>query len=503
MINSIQQAVVPHDQYQIELKLDYELLQGKRTHYQVETYIFVPRTLGISKETYPKRYFYNDLLNYIRFKTPTLILRDFETSPISPLADIRSTISLPGWVTDPELIQKLVGQLKLLAAMLKSAIREHIDHLRNQLETVSNETSVELVTNLVNEFLNATGQISESYRGLYADFSLPNVNEQVLTSYSFTDESISVLIEEGLVELLEEVNRHPDSDKLSKLYDSLCQRILEQTNYRRNKGYESILESDRDNEGYVYRTNILKKYASSVLYLSTDMQREGQRLEHMAQAIAAGVAMIFATATAFYFQSIYGNLTAPFFAALVVGYMFKDRIKEIGRSFFANQLHNILHDRRIAIYTQDRKHRIGLLREKMSILPEDGLPRRIREARDCDRYVQMDNDGLGESVIRYTKDIVLYADAIHETIGEGIEVNAINDIIRYDIRSLLSKMDNPVEQRLMLKNDQLVAVPTHKVYHVNLITKYASKQPKKDKTYRRHRLILNRSGIKRIEPVAL
>ena len=151
--------------------------------------------------------------------------------------------------------------------------------------------------------------------------------------------------------------------------------------------------------------------------------------------------MLFATATAFYFQSVYGHLTAPFFAALVVGYMFKDRIKEIGRSVFAAKLHNILHDRRIAIYTQDRKHRIGLLREKVSILPETDLPRRIREARDYDRFVQMENHGLGESVIRYTKDIVLYGDAIRESLGEGIEVNAINDIMRYDVRSLLSKMD--------------------------------------------------------------
>ncbi|MEM7125807.1 MAG: hypothetical protein AAF702_05750 [Chloroflexota bacterium] len=503
MIQTIQQAVVPHDQYQIELKLDYELLKGKKTHYQVETYIFVPRTLGISKETYPKRYFYNDLLNYIRFKTPTLILRDFDVSPISPIQSIRATISQPGWVTDQNQIQTLVGQLKLLAAMLKSAIREHIDHLRNQLKSAPDGTSALLIKNLVEEFLSSTAQISETYRGFYNDFSLPNVNEQILTGYTFADESISVLIEEGLVELLELVDGHLNSDELVELHERLCCRVREETHYRWSKGYESILEMDSDNEAYVYRTNILKKYASSILYLSTDMQREGQRLEHMTQAIAAGIAMIFATAIAFYFQSLYGNLTVPFFAALVVGYMFKDRIKEIGRSFFANQLHNIMHDRRIAIYTQDEKHCIGVLREKMSILPEDDLPRRIREARNCDRFVQMENDGAGETVIRYTKDIVLYADAIRNLVGETSKVTAINDIIRYDIRSLLSKMDNPMQERLMLQQDKLVSVATHKVYHVNLITKYASHTPEKDKTYRRHRLILNRSGIKRIEPVSL
>lgn len=54
MIGSIQQAIVPHDRYQIELKLDYKLLQGKKIRYRVETYIFVPRTLAIDQESYPK-----------------------------------------------------------------------------------------------------------------------------------------------------------------------------------------------------------------------------------------------------------------------------------------------------------------------------------------------------------------------------------------------------------------------------------------------------------------
>lgn len=503
MIGSIQQAVVPHDRYKIELKLDYELLKGKKTHYQVETYIFVPRPLGISKETYPRRYFYGDLQNYIRFKTPRLILRDFETSALSPLQTIRAITTRPGWVTDPKQVQPLIEQLKLLAAMLKSAIREHIDHLRSQLVFASDANASLLINNLGREFLVNTKQISQSYHDLFSEFSLPNVDERVLTGYTFTDESISVLIEEGLIELLELTEKWAKGDPLAEIRADLSHRIHAETAYRQEKAYESILNASGNNESYVYRTSVLKKYASSILYLSTDMQREGQRLDHIAQAIAAGIAMIFATAIAFYFQARYGNFTTSFFAALVVGYMFKDRIKEIGRNYFANQLHNLLHDRRIAIYTQDEKHRIGLLREKVSVIQEEDLPRRIAEARNCDRFAQLDNNGFGETVIRYTKDIVLYADAIRRARGDSSPVTGINDIIRYDVRSLLSKMDDPIQTRLMLSEDQLITVPTHKVYHVNLISKYASQAPKKDKVYRRHRLILDRSGIKRIEEVDL
>jgi hypothetical protein len=76
-LKRIQQAVKPHDKYQIEIKLDYSLDEGKKTTYQVSTYIFIPPSLGINKNTYSKEDFYRDIQNYIRLKTPTLILREF------------------------------------------------------------------------------------------------------------------------------------------------------------------------------------------------------------------------------------------------------------------------------------------------------------------------------------------------------------------------------------------------------------------------------------------
>lgn len=176
--------------------------------------------------------------------------------------------------------------------------------------------------------------------------------------------------------------------------------------------------------------------------------------------------MIFATAIAFYFQWCFGNFTTPFFTALVIGYMFKDRIKEIGRGLFVNQLHSFLYDQRIVIYTQNKQHRLGLLREKVSFIQEDDLPRRIREARNCDRFVQVENDGRDENIIHYTKDIILYADPIRKSVGDISQVTGINDIIRYDVRFLLSKMDDPIQKRLMLQDNQLVTVSTHKVYHI-------------------------------------
>jgi hypothetical protein len=45
MLETIEQAVKLHDKYQVEVKLDYELLPGKKTCYQISTYIFMPQSL--------------------------------------------------------------------------------------------------------------------------------------------------------------------------------------------------------------------------------------------------------------------------------------------------------------------------------------------------------------------------------------------------------------------------------------------------------------------------
>jgi hypothetical protein len=68
MLEMIQQSAISHDRYQVELKLDYQLDRGKETHYRISTYIFVPRSLGITEKSYPKDELYRDIKNYIRRK---------------------------------------------------------------------------------------------------------------------------------------------------------------------------------------------------------------------------------------------------------------------------------------------------------------------------------------------------------------------------------------------------------------------------------------------------
>jgi hypothetical protein len=184
--------------------------------------------------------------------------------------------------------------------------------------------------------------------------------------------------------------------------------------------------------------------------------------------------------------------------------MFKDRIKEIGRTAFSKYLHSILYDRRTIIRTQNGKHRLGILREKVDFIKEQDIPRGIIKARNRDLITELDNDGQGEWVIRYSKEITLFTSAFFKTgYADTFDITGINDITRFDIRPYLRKMADPVQERPYLAESGLVTLPSHKVYHLNVISRYRSRLPHKEKLYRRVRLILNRDGIKRVEHISV
>ena len=392
----------------------------------------------MTEVTYPRTDFYRDIQNYIRLKTPTLILRDFTTNSASPLTTIEEIVSTENWANDLECKARLLNSFKFLSAILKSAIREHFNLIHKRISEASPDTKINLIIhNLVEEFLVESKNITDRYRSFYSDFNLPNVEERIFTAYKFTDESISLLIEDSSMEMFQIVDGYLKKSHKTDFKQKLSERVAAETRYRKSHGYPSILKEGDDNEEYIFRVSVLKKYASSVLYLSTAIRREGMELEQILLALAAGLSMIFATIVAFYFQRKFGNFTFPFFIALVVGYMFKDRIKELVRSFFTRYLQQALYDRRIIIRTLDGRHKLGILKEKVSFIREKDIPRAVIAARNRDQITELDNEGQGEHVICYSKDIVLFTEAFKEVFADVPEITGINDIMRYNVRSYL------------------------------------------------------------------
>jgi hypothetical protein len=504
MLETIQQSAISHDRYQVELKLDYQLDRGKETHYQISTYIFVPRSLGITEESYPKNELYRDIKNYIRIKTPQMSLRDLLEDELSPLRTVQQIIQQPGWYLEDVHNNRVIHALRLFGAMFKSSLREHLNLVDHRIKRISSGSNVyPLIGHLVDEMIVESEKLGIQYRTLYAEFNMPYVRKEVFLAHLLVDEYISLLIEEGATELFRLVAQYYDAAHQSHYCQRLNDIVARETAHRTVRGYGSVLKIGDENETYTFRASVIKKYVSGVLHLSVDAQREGKGIEQILLALAAGISMVFATAVAFYFQSVYGSFTFPAFVALIVGYMFKDRIKQLGQTLFAGKLQANLFDRRISIKTLDGKYKLATLREKITFMKESEISQEVRLARQKDPFADLDNDQKGETIICHTKDIVLKANLFQRAFAGLPKPSGLNDIIRYDIHRYLRKMDDPVEDQWLLRDGKLELVPSQKVYHINVVSQYSLAGFQNEKMYRRMRLVLNRLGIKRIEHIRI
>jgi hypothetical protein len=235
---------------------------------------------------------------------------------------------------------------------------------------------------------------------------------------------------------------------------------------------------------------MLKKFIESNLFLNTDTRREAVLMEQMMFAIAAGVAMVFATGVAFLSQMIYGNLSLPFFIALVISYMFKDRIKELMRYYLDKKHKKFFADYRTSIFSPQKK-KMGELKESFYFVKKKNLPKDIIEAR---RKIQKTDLGIElktEKVMLFQNQIKLLK---NQGNTEGFE--GITQILRYNIWDLTFKMDDPEKEVYYVKKSGLKQINVERVYHLNLVMRYSMDEESVIKAYR---VVASKQGIKRIE----
>jgi len=534
MSKAIRQRVRIHDRYQLEIKVDYPLLPSKETRYHLNTYLFIPHNLAINSLSYSPNEFYRRLQNYIRFITPDLSPTDLLVDESSPLQIIERIWQEAVTPDDDVTVLRLTEQFKFLRAILQRTLNRTLQHhwhkfLADHRDDAGNlsagAATIARAEELLTKHLHLVQQIISRFRSQAIKIDDDAVSERLRTSYRLTDEAISVVAEDNLLSALRLASKVPIEGLEVRVKQLLVPPLQAELDYRHQQGYQSLLiphaksthaparhhqpharqpstpqltESEQ-NEHYLHHLSLLKKYTSSVLYLSTSLENEGETLEHLLFALAAGIAMIFATVIAFYVQSIYGNFTSPLFVALVVGYMFKDRIKEIGRSASKTILRRYYYDRRVYIYTLDRKQRLGRIREKVAFVKEGMIPPQVKAAYRRGQLSPMEIDGYSAHVLRYSRRVRLIANAFQKVRREGTPMTGVSDILRLDIRPFLHKMDNPSERRYYLDGDTMRTAKLDRVYYINIVSTYNRAGQEEMIISKNVRVTLNRKGLVRLE----
>jgi hypothetical protein len=488
-LNMLEDNISIHDQFQFEIKWAYMFNDKKKyTMYDIETYFFIPENLGISRSTYLKKDFYSDLKTYIRFKTPTILLRQFTDAPHDLIKDLSSIFCRVAEHPTREILLEFEDRIKLFCCEFKSSLREHVALINKREQP----TDIHI---LLDQYIEHTGKIADGYRQLRKILNVPSIHEKVFSKYLFGDEYISLTIEDytfSLLSLLGKKSLDLDPAYSKKLLDIVAKEI----EYRKTSGYPSIPQFNSDNEVLVFRKGILKKYLGSILYLNVRSEHSGGFIEQIAFGIAAGLSMVFATAVAFFSQKNYESFSLPLFIALVISYMFKDRIKEGLRIYLRKKLDKVLYDHKITLHTKDNE-KVGWCKESFGFVNETTVSEAVLKLRNKDHITEIENDWLGEQIILYKK-LIKLCPKDSAQFHKITTINSINDIMRFNIERFLSKMDNPAKPIFVIHENGFKQIFAKRVYHLNLIIKYTFDNKS---IYRRFRIILSRRGIRSIEMV--
>ncbi|MCM2325930.1 MAG: hypothetical protein NDI94_05690, partial [Candidatus Woesearchaeota archaeon] len=275
--------------------------------------------------------------------------------------------------------------------------------------------------------------------------------------------------------------------------DALIGLVSHEEEHRRERKYPSIPSKEGKNEYFLSRKNNLKKYVESSLYLKTSEGKEGKVLETIFSGIAAGLAMVFATAITFIAQVKFGNFTTSFFVALVLGYIFKDTIKVSLKSYLKYTSKKNLFDRKTKVYADEKN--IGIIKESFDFELEKDLHKSVLILKSKDAIDDIDVSMSDETILKYSKKIRLLTNELRM---KGYTVGAINDISRINIKRYITKMSDPAKVIDYLDGGKVVSIEGEMVYHIDIIMRFISGEKI---MYKRLRLVLNRDGIKNIEEV--
>ena len=474
-----------HDNNTLEFKVGYIPEDGVTYNdFYMNTWIFIPEVLDVNRHTYPKDIFYRDTISYLRLITPSYQLEELAHEECLPHQRLKQACLETSPEGQQDVTTDFEREIKMFASIVKSSVRDACHQLENN-------DNLALFSKGCDEFVAQATLVLSNYRELRSSLETMPTGAARVVFFNYGDEFMSNVVEQHLARLHNRLAKlTPQGETPS--HPAINRLLRQEHDYRLKMGYINVENpSDDTNRQFVYHAGQLKKYIESNLYLPTHKRRNTVFLEQVAFSFAAGVSMVFATVVSFAFQQTYGNFTLPFFIALVISYMFKDRIKDLIRNYFANRLGSRFYDFLITIRANNGK--VGLVKEGFDYVKPSDVSRHVKETRARISPL-VTNRGVDERVIQYRKYVHLKRKQVNQL--SAYPLPGINNIIRYNLSAFMRKMDNP-QVPLFVNDgtDEHRTVMGDKVYYLNFVIqcKYEN-----NSEYRRYRVCLCRDGIKGI-----
>jgi hypothetical protein len=497
-----------HDRKQFEIKLEYQPSGTDPTSkYHVDAYLFLPSSLNVDQDTWPREAFYTDIHNYVRLKTPILSFEELLTAEHSPLVKLEDKVKLSQLHPQGE----LVYQAKMLSCVFRGALRRFSREMNAACQAFAEPKpgmgGSDTLEGATRASIEAVKRVLARFRGVGKQLVTRDVEERTRASMRLVDEYMSLSVEQFFRKVVAEMDRIPRTGVYIEIRKELMAQVINDEVYRKEAQLRSVISPTGDNEEYMHRIGFLKKFCMNILFLAARRDHTRRNWEEVFFAVAAGLAMAFATAVAFAAQQRFPQVSLNFFMIVVLGYMLKDRIKDGLRRIFQRIASRVLYDRATDILDPVTQEEIGECKEKVDYGLAVKVPDEIQRLRQTDDFVTVSQGELEETVILYQKQIDLDSHKLPR-MGGGI-VTGVTDIIRLNVERLLRDMDDPETalEYVDLEDFTVGRVRAAKSYQVDLAFRFAVDDgDTKRTTLQLVRLVLDRNGIKRMvrfEPDAM
>jgi len=461
----------------------------------IDTYFFIPRSLQINKQSYSKEKFYSDLNNNIRFKTPKMSIdgildQDNSFSPFNVISAKIKEIEYGNISGEP--LRKIQRELKLLACIIKSSLRDQFSYFINYFEQVKGSINSNESFRI---YIKSIEKLQAKMVYLREKFAMAQIPFDIRETFRYSDEYISLQIEMWLTNSLRTFEKEFDNETQKMIIKGIN---LEQS-YRKSVGSRISLKEGLDNEEFTYMEGIMKKYLQSVLYLEKRKKDPKSSSLQMLYSITAGFAMFLSLLLGLILLLFFNVNDIPFILGIVVIYMLKDRVKDIFRNSSQKALGLYFPDARTDIIDVFFKEKIGVSKEKVIFLNWEKIPIEILKIRESSNISPIEKEGKPEVCILHTKKIKLFRQKIdkHHTRQKDI-----SDVFRFNVTDFLKYADDPIRTELNWneKKNQIELVPVSKVYHLNLVIKLTTfdKRKPSDVYFKKYRVILDQKGIKNV-----
>ncbi len=329
-------------------------------HAELEVYWFLPSKLGLDQYTYPKELFYRNLVTEQKYQglENSFVALEYQVKQLNNgLNNNDKSVHKHYW-----------RKISLLTKAFENILKTEL-----QLKKGGSDTSALNMSILrISDALKAT-------RDHKPDQSL----SRAAGTFRHFDNYVSLLTLQKLLSLSQAVTER-SSKKQPLKYGAESQNLIEEfvnreSDYRQTSQLHTYEANEQGAEKLFAKMRQLKRYLNAPTLLLSSRKPIGTLTEQLVFGFAAALSMAIATGIAFYSQQKYGNFSTPFFYALVLSYILKDRFKEISRKMLFTFLTRKLFNFSYLIKDPETQKRVAVIKDSCNFVTAKSRPAFLNE----------------------------------------------------------------------------------------------------------------------------